>query len=155
MLQRWGDSENVFKEMMARFHLNYHPGYDIKELENQPLVDNPDIALIKKAIGILQKEVKALEEEILLIEAKQMRRRDVKQVLDMITGRAGYIKLVGQTLIVILDWIETKKHREAAERFCRILNKRRIRLAGRLNVKLSFYVSQFPQHDSKAASTSI
>jgi hypothetical protein len=33
---------------MARFNLNYHPGYDIKELENQPLIDNPDIALIKK-----------------------------------------------------------------------------------------------------------
>jgi predicted transcriptional regulator with HTH domain/transposase len=239
MLQRWGDSENVFKEMMARFHLNYHPGYEIKELENQPLVDNPDIALMKKALRILQKEVKALEEEILLIQAKQMQRRDrrreaklvrlnesiaekkeditgfeeklsqlpdkvsiidllqgkrmnrcdlekkklydlmqfaafnsrerlaeifrecyddprdVKQVLDMITSRAGYIKLVGQTLIVILDWIENKKHREAAERFCRILNKKEIRLVGRLNVKVSFYVSQFPQHGSKAASTSV
>jgi hypothetical protein len=43
MLNRWGDSENIFKEMMARFNLNYHPGYDIKELENQPLIDNPDI----------------------------------------------------------------------------------------------------------------
>jgi len=47
MLNRWGDSENIFKEMMARFNLNYHPGYDIKELENQPMVDNPDIALVK------------------------------------------------------------------------------------------------------------
>ncbi len=239
MLQRWGDSENVFKELMARFNLNYHPGYDIKELENQPLVDNPDIALMKKALRILQKEVKALEEEILLIKAKQIQRRDkrreaklvrlnesiaekkediagfeeklsqlpdkvsildllhgkpmnrcdlekkklydlmqfmafnsrerlveifrecyhdprdVKQVLDMITSRAGYIKLVGQTLIVILDWIEHKKHREAAERFCRILNKKGIKLTGRLNVKLSFYVSQFPQHGSKAAPTTV
>ncbi len=239
MLQRWGDSENVFKELMARFNLNYHPGYDIKELEKQPLVDNPDIALINKAIRILHKEVKALEEQILLIEAKQMQRRDkrresklaglqesiaekkedivgfkdklsqlpekvsilellhgkpmsrcdlekkklydlmqfmafnsrerlveifrdcyddprdVKQVLDMITGRAGYIKLFGHTLIVILDWIENKKHREAAVRFCRLLNQKGIRLVGRLNVTLSFYVSQFPQHGSKATSTTV
>ena len=39
MLQRWGKSENVYKELMATFNLNYHPGYDIKELEQQPLVD--------------------------------------------------------------------------------------------------------------------
>lgn len=51
MLNRWGDSENVFKELMARFNLNYHPGYDIKELENQPLVDNPDIALIRATLS--------------------------------------------------------------------------------------------------------
>ena len=43
MLNRWGKSENIFKEMMKRFNLNYHPGYDIKELEKQPLVDNPDV----------------------------------------------------------------------------------------------------------------
>jgi hypothetical protein len=30
-------------------------------------------------------------------------RRDVKKVLDMITGRAAYIKLVGQTLMVVPD----------------------------------------------------
>ena len=66
--------------------------------------------------------------------------RDVKQVLDMITRRAGYIKLFGQTLIVVLDWIENKKHRQAAERFCRLLNQERIRLTGRIKFKLSFHV---------------
>ena len=43
--------------------------------------------------------------------------RDVKPVLDMITRKAGYIKLVGQTLVVVLDWIENKKHRQAAIQF--------------------------------------
>jgi hypothetical protein len=235
MLNRWGDSENIFKEMMARFNLNYHPGYDIKELENQPLVDHPDIALIKKAIRILHKEVEELQKEIVLTEAKEMQRkdkrrqakiskliksiaeknkdidgfeeklsqlpekvsildilkgkpmsrcdlekkklydlmqfmaynsrerlvelfrdcyddhRDVKQVLDMIIGKAGYIKLIGQTLIVVVDWIENKKHREAAERFCRLLNQKDMRLIGRLKLKLAFYVSKFPQHGSTAA----
>ena len=65
--------------------------------------------------------------------------------------RAGYIKLIGQTLVVILDWIENKKHREAAERFCRVLNQKGIKLVGRLNVKLFFHVSSIPHHGSKAA----
>ncbi|MCD4815436.1 MAG: hypothetical protein K8R06_03425 [Methanosarcinales archaeon] len=234
MLNRWGDSENIFKEMMARFNLNYHPGYDVKELENQPLVDNPDITLIKKAIRILHKEIKELEKEILLTEAKQKQRpdkrrllkiancktsiaekktdiigfedklselpekvsimdllkgkpmsrcdlekkklydlmqfiaynsrerlvelfrdcyddhRDVKPVLDMITSRAGYIKMFGETLIVVLDWIENKKHRKAAIQFCRLLNQKGIRMAGRLKLKLAFFVSKYPLHGSSA-----
>ena len=64
MLQRWGKSENVFKELMARFNLNYHPGYDIKELEKQPLVDNPDIELTKQVIQVLKKEAVILDKEI-------------------------------------------------------------------------------------------
>ena len=232
MLNRWGDSENIFKEMMARFNLNYHPGYDVKKLENQPLVDNPDIALIKKAIRIIYKEIKKLEKEILLTEAKQQQHsdkrrqskvanfktsiaekktdiigfedklselpgkvsimdllqgkpmsrcdlekkklydlmqfiaynsrerlveifrdcyddhRDVKPVLDMITRRAGYIKIFGETLIVVLDWIENKKHRQAAIRFCRRLNETGIKLMGHLKLKLAFYISKYPMHGS-------
>ena len=232
MLSRWGDSENVFKKMMARFNLNYHPGYDIKELENQPLVENPDIPIVKKAIRALKKEVEELERDILVIEAKQHRRsdkrrivkrsnlekelagkkedifgfeqklsqlpeklsiievlkgkaisrcdlekkrlydvvqfmaynsrerlaeifrtcyddpRDVFQVLDMITDRAGYIKLSGRTLIVVLDWIESKKHREAAKKFCHLLNQEDMKMAGHMNLKLSFHISRYPIHGS-------
>lgn len=235
MLQRWGDSENFFKEMKARFNLDYHPGYDIQELENQPLVDNPDIALIKKAIRTLKKEVEELEKDMLVIEAKVAKRRDnrlikkltglssqcedkkkdiaefekkakelpekvsivdilkgkpmnrcdlekkklydlmqfmafhsrerlteifrecykdkrdIKKVLDMITGKSGYVKLVGQTLVVLLDWIENKKHREAAEHLCHLLNQKGICLAGRLKVKLFFRISRIPEHGSTAA----
>ena len=230
MLNRWGDSENIFKEMMARFNLNYHPGYDIKELENQPLVENPDIALIKKAIRILKKEIEELEKEIILAQVKEEKRsdkrrrakistmkssiiennkdiagfedklsrlpvkisiidllkgrsmsrcdlekkklydlmqfmaynsrerlveifrgcysdhRDVKPVLDMITRSAGYIRLFGQTLIVVLDWIENKKHRKAAIQLCRLLNQKGITMAGRLKLKLAFFVSKYPLH---------
>jgi hypothetical protein len=60
MLQRWGKSENVYKDLLATFNLNYHPGYDIKELEQQPLVDNPEIVLIQKAIKVLKKEAQAI-----------------------------------------------------------------------------------------------
>lgn len=228
MLNRWGESENVFKELMSRFNLDYHPGYDIKELENQPLVDNPDISLVKKAIRILKKEISECEREILIIEGKEARKkdkrrqstllkikkeirekeedikafedklselpekvsmidllkgksmersdlekkrlydlmqflaynarerlselfaecyddkRDVKQVLDMITRKAGYVKLSGGTLIVVLDWIENKKHCEAAQTFCRLLNAKKIKMAGSLPLKLSFHISKYP-----------
>jgi len=74
--------------------------------------------------------------------------RDVKQVLDMITRRSGYIKRFGQTLIVVLDWIENKKHRQAAERFCHLLNQVGVRLTGRLKFKLSFHISKYALHGS-------
>lgn len=79
MLNRWGKSENNFKELMARFNLNYHPGYDLKELENQPLVDNPDIPLIKQALRQLKKEIARYDNEILILEAKESRRKDIRR----------------------------------------------------------------------------
>ena len=228
MLQRWGKSENVFKELMARFNLNYHPGYDIKELEKQPLVDNPDIVLTKQAIQALKKETVRLDKEILYAEAllppnagkklkddltklrakrevakeeviafeqklaqlpdkvsivdllhgKQMSRcdlekkklydimqmmayhsrerlveifrecysdrRDIKKVLDMITTKSGIVKLVGQTLMVILSGIENKKHRQAAIKLCQKLNDKRVTMNGGLNLKLSFHLADIP-----------
>ena len=229
MLQRWGDSENFFKEIMALFNFNYHPGYDIKELETQPLVDNPDVKTIKKTMkGIkqrigklvfekqqaedklkkrkdirlnkktakLQKEIDALNMELAnfqkklkeipdkipileLLRGKPMNRadlekkkiydvmqmiafhsrehlvqlfrscyeddRDVKQVLTKLTKLPGYIKLSGKTLFVLLDWIEDKKHREAAIQFCHLINSLNPRLAGRMEFDLFFRVSSLPQ----------
>lgn len=239
MLQRWGGSENFYKEMMARFNPDYHPGYDLRELEKQPMVDNPDIALTRKAIQVLKGEARQLEQQILVTEAKNVLHpdkrteaklpklhkaleanmteialfeqklsslpdkvsildllkgkpmglcdlekkrlydlmqfmafhsrerlveifrkcyddhRDVKQVLDMITTRGGYVKLSGQTLMVMLDWIENKKHREAAESLCRLLNQQDVKMVGRLNLKLFFYVSRIPHHGSKATPTEL
>ena len=64
MCQRWGKSENFFKEALSWFNLDYHPDYDLKEMEEQPLVDNPDIVLIKKGIKALAGDVKELQKEI-------------------------------------------------------------------------------------------
>lgn len=228
MLQRWGKSENVYKELMATFNLNYHPGYDIKELEQQPLVDNPEIALIQKAIKVLKKEAQAIQDKILLTEAKLVKRndkrnvekvlalqtaladkqndimlfqqklstipdkvsiieilkgrpmsrcdlekkklydlmqfmayhsrerlielfqdcyddhRDINKVLQMITRRPGLLKLAGQTLMVMLEWIENRKYRQAAKKLCRKLNQLNIRMVGPLNLRLSFHVVRFP-----------
>ena len=68
--------------------------------------------------------------------------RDIKQVLGMITRKSGLLKLVGDTLLVILDGIENLKHRRSADKLCHELNKLGVKLCGRLNVKLSFYLNK-------------
>jgi hypothetical protein len=227
MLNRWGDSENLYKELMAQFNLDYHPGYDIDELQEQPLVDNPDIGLTKKAIRLLEAEIdgllenqrqiqtrlsqrkdkrlmnklaniiKELEEKKLqkahfeeqlaslpdkvsiveLLDGKPMSRcdlekkklydlmqfmvlhsyerlqelfkpyysdsRDIKPVLRMICRQSGVLILIGDTLIVLLDRIDRKKHRLAAEQLCHQLNRANITLNGRVKLKLYFYLSKF------------
>lgn len=227
MLNRWGDSENVYKELMAKFNLNYHPGYDIDELKKQPLVDNPDVATIKKAIRLLHKEtaqlselqqkiqqrlnnrmdkrlsrklisitkehdekivdIQKFEEKLTtlpdkisivdLLKGKKMSRcdlekkklydfmqfmllhsyerleellksyyhdkRDIKPVLRMITRQPGYLKLYGDTLIVLIDRIDREKHRIPAEKLCHKLNRLCIKLNGRVKMKLFFKISKF------------
>ena len=54
MAQRWGAQENIFQKMMRRYNLNYHPGYYLEELINQPLVDNPKRKKLKKIIKELE-----------------------------------------------------------------------------------------------------
>jgi len=228
MLSRWGESENFFKEMLSLYNFNYHPGYDIKELEEQPLVDNPKIKTIKKTIkGIkqkighlvfekhriestlkirkdirldkkliqVQKEIDEFNQELAnftvklkeipkkvpimeLLQGTPMNRadlekkkiydlmqmiafhsrehliqlfhscykdtRDSKQVLTKITKLPGYVKLLGKTLIILLDWIEDKKHREAAVKFCHLINRMAPMLRGRMEFKLFFRVSSVP-----------
>jgi len=70
-------------------------------------------------------------------------KRDIKPVLTMITRQAGYLKLIGDTLIVLLDRIDLKKYQLAAEQLCHQLNKMNIILNGRIKMKLYFYLSKF------------
>jgi transposase len=233
MLSRWGDSENFFKEILSLYNFNYHPGYDIKELEEQPLVDNPAVKTIKKTIkGIkeklgklvfekhstenklnkrkdirLDKKLIQLQEEInkfnheldnFTVKLKEIPEkisikevlqgtpmntvdlekkkiydliqmiafhsrehlvqlfrscykdmRDIKQVLTMITKLPGYVKLMGKTLIVLLDWIQDKTHREAAIEFCHLINRMSPKLKGRMEFNLFFHVSKIP-HGEKS-----
>jgi len=228
MLSRWGESENFFKEMMSLYNFNYHPGYDLKELEEQPLVDNPEVKTIKKTIkGIKEKlgqltfakhqveaairtckdirlekkaqgiqgemdkyskdldgfqaALKELPEKVKITEVlagRPMNKadlekkktydllqmvayhsrehlvslfrscyddpRDVKQILTKVTKLPGYVKLVGKTLVVLLDWIENKKHRSAAEKFCHLVNAMSPKLRGRMKFNLFFKISALP-----------
>ncbi len=227
MLNRWGKSENFFKEIMSIFSFNYHPGYVIDEMEQQSLFDNPEAVIIRSAVKSIKKEIKRIEgdkailqleyqktgkqktavmidtlekkirekledkagfekkqeelpEKITLesllgkpmsqcdLEKKRIydllqiiayharerlvqefrheykRPHDVKQILDKITGKGGYVKLIGQTLVVLVDWIERPAHRKAAQGLCRRINNLGIKIQGNLPMKLHFAVSRTP-----------
>lgn len=60
-----GRQENFFKITKERYHLYYFPGYDIEELENQPLVQNPKLLEAKKAKKKLQVELAKLKRSLL------------------------------------------------------------------------------------------
>jgi regulator of replication initiation timing len=86
MLSRWGDSENFFKEIMKLYNFNYHPGYDINELEQQPLIANPEVKTIKKTIKSLNEKIGRLVIEKSHIEAKLQKRTDkrlIKKIKNM------------------------------------------------------------------------
>ena len=55
--KRWGAQENIFKKMTRRYNINYHPGYYLEELINQPLIDNPKIKALKKTIKELESSI--------------------------------------------------------------------------------------------------
>lgn len=227
MLNRWGKSENFFKEVTAIFNFDYHPGYAVSEMENQPLFDNPEVSIIKAAIRNLDKEISILEgksailqleyqkeakkktttkiekletekkekisdkegfkgklkelpakvslehfldkpmchcdlEKKRLYDLMQMityhsrerlveefrhcynRPQDLKQILDKITDKGGYIRLIGSTLVILLDWIERPAHRKASEMLCQRINRLGIVMQGRLPLRLHFAVANFP-----------
>ncbi len=227
MLNRWGKSENFFKEITAIFNFDYHPGYAINEMEEQPLFDNPKVGIIRLAIKTLQKEIRILEGEIAILqlqyqktpkkritsrldklEAKKRQKmedkeglerkleelpakvsleslldrpmsqcelekkrlydlmqiiayharerlvdefrhcynrgQDLKQILDKITNKGGYVRLIGNTLVILLDWIERRSHREAAERLCQHINSLGVTMQGRLPVRLHFAIAHSP-----------
>ncbi len=49
MINRWGQ-ENFFKLMKKDYYIDYHPGYDTKEIESAPLIKNPQYNRISKTI---------------------------------------------------------------------------------------------------------
>ncbi len=227
MLNRWGKSENFFKEIMAIFKFNYHPGYAIEEMDQQPLFDNPEVSIIRSAIKALTKEIKILEGESAILqleyqnnkkkrllnkinkleekkqekikdkeglekklhelpekvsletlfskpmshcdlEKKRLydliqiiayharerladefhpcynRTQDLKQILDKVTNRGGYVRAIGSTLVILLDWIEKRSHREAAKELCQRINRLGITMQGRLPLRLHFAISNSP-----------
>ena len=227
MLNRWGKSENFFKEIMSIFSFNYHPGYVIDEMEQQPLFDNLEVAIIRSAVKSIKKDIKRIEGDKAILQLKHQktgkqktavmidtlekkicekledtagfekkleelpekitlesllgrpmsqcdlekkriydllqiiayharerlvqefrheykRPHDVKQILDKITGKGGYVKLIGQTLVVLVDWIERPAHRKAAQGLCQRINNLGIKIQGSLPMKLHFAVSRTP-----------
>ena len=63
MCHRWGE-ENAIKELLHKHLINYTPGYVIEELEEQPLVTNPQVTELKKQRAGLVSELNRLKIEL-------------------------------------------------------------------------------------------
>jgi hypothetical protein len=101
--RRWGE-ENAIKELLHKHLINYTPGYVWEELEEQPLVDNPEVRELKKQRAGLVSELNRLKIELadhlLKSSAKKRRtpRRGQKEVRDDITVVESKILLADQKL---------------------------------------------------------
>jgi len=70
--RRWGQ-ENLIKELLGKHFINYMPGYVKERMEEQPLVDNPQVKQLKKQRGTLVSELHTLKVQLadkILKEAK-------------------------------------------------------------------------------------
>ena len=116
----------------------------IIELLNGKMMSKADLEK-KKLYDLLQMLAYHSREHLVeIFRSCYKDKRDVKQVLTKITKLSGYVKLHGKTLVVLLDWIESKKHREAAINFCHRINKMRPRLSRQMEYDLYFRVSSRP-----------
>lgn len=65
--------ENLIKELLGKHFINYMPGYVKERMEEQPLVDNPQVKQLKKQRGTLVSELHTLKVQLadkILKEAK-------------------------------------------------------------------------------------
>ena len=102
MCRRWGE-ENAIKELLHKHLINYTPGYVLEELEEQPLVHNPEVRELKKERAGLVSELNRFKIELadhLLPPAAKRRApaRSRKEVLDDITVVESKILLADQQL---------------------------------------------------------
>jgi len=54
--RRWGH-ENLIKELMRKYIIDYSPGYDAEEMEDQPMVENPRLKKLKQQRVNLKSEL--------------------------------------------------------------------------------------------------
>lgn len=103
LCRRWGE-ENAIKELLHKHLINYTPGYVLEELEEQPLVGNPEVKELKKERAGLVSELNRLKIELAdhVIEPRAKKRRapsrSQKEVLDDITVLASKLLLADEQL---------------------------------------------------------
>jgi len=102
---RWGE-ENAIKELLHKHLINYTPGYVTEELDEQPLVTNPEITQLKQKRAGLVSELNRLKVElanhVLKKRDKERKRRaparSRAEVLASITMKESAILLTDQEL---------------------------------------------------------
>jgi hypothetical protein len=103
LCRRWGE-ENAIKELLHQHLSNYTPGYFTEDLEQQPMVDNPQVRKLKQQRAGLVTELNRLKIEFadhLLQRPANKRRsppRSQKEVLENIAVVESTILLTDQQL---------------------------------------------------------
>jgi hypothetical protein len=98
MCHRWGE-ENAIKELLLKHLINYTPGYVLEDLEEQPLVTNPQVTDLKKQRAGLVSELNRLKielaEQVLKQPGDQRKapRRSQAEVLESIAVAESAIAL--------------------------------------------------------------
>jgi len=115
----------------------------LESLFNRPM---SHCDLQKKRLYDLMQIITYHARERLLEEFRQCynRPQDIKQILDKITNKGGYLRQIGNTLVILLDWIESPAHRHAAENLCQRINKLGVMTQGPLHLRLHFAVANRP-----------
>jgi transposase len=62
MCRRWGE-ENLIKELLSKHLINYTPGYVFDEIEEQPMVENPEVKELRKERARYKSELEKLKLE--------------------------------------------------------------------------------------------
>ena len=88
----WGKSENFFKEIMSIFSFNDHSGYVIDEMEQQPLFDNPEVAIIRSAVKSIKKEIKRIEGDKAILQLNYQKTGKQKTVVMIDTLEKRYVR---------------------------------------------------------------
>lgn len=82
LLNRWSQ-ENFFKMMLARYYLDYVPGYQFEEASSEPQVDNPRIkelrSLKKRLIAMKRKLESELSQKLLARKREQVSLQSYKR----------------------------------------------------------------------------
>jgi ssDNA-specific exonuclease RecJ len=98
--RRWGE-ENAIKELLHKHLIDYTPGYVLEELDQQPLVDNPEVTALKKQRAGLASELNRWKIEL----ADQVLQRKSKtaslsqtEIREKIAGTESAILLLDQQL---------------------------------------------------------
>ena len=63
MCRRWGE-ENLIKELMLKHGINYTPGYVTEDMDEQPLVDNPEVKELKNKRDGLKSDLHKFKVEL-------------------------------------------------------------------------------------------
>jgi len=79
--RRWGQ-ETLFKTLKLDHHIDYFPGYEPEVLEDQPLVENPEVTKLKQKKATLGAKAQRLKAEIgkeILISWGEINWEDLKE----------------------------------------------------------------------------